>query len=218
MEGTIIDIINLNRLPQLLLVICGLSGTMFMLLLPDKQLLHWSLIGLTAVLSLAALKELVKCSSKKDNRENDNLVINNLVSSDHLQLRNEIIDLLSIAKFKMHRQTSNGYFDGNSLRLVDTQSVSLCTITLESCRDQSSPTDDSRSYDIERIYCIVKDRVQPVRTICDALWMRSINGVVQIETWVPQESKEWMVSDEHIASPLELHELLGYLRCITKTT
>lgn len=189
-----------------------------MLLLPDKQLLHWSLIAITAVLSLTALIELLECSRKKSNRENIDPVTENLISSEHLQLRNEIIDRLSIAKSKMHRQTSNGYFDGHSLRLVDTQNVSLCTITLEPCRDHSPLTDDSRSYDIERIYCIVKDRVQPVRTICDALVMQSINGVMQIETWVPQESKEWMLSDEHIASMLELHELLEYLRCITEAT
>lgn len=202
---------------QAFFLVCGVISVVVMTLLPNKQLWNWFLIAVVLVLVFADVLEIFRQSKEKNYLEKPvDLTELPTISKVHQIMRQTILNQIDVAKPFMQRYTANGYFDGHSLRLVDTQTVALCTITLESSRNYNPVTEEGRSYDMERTYCIMKDASHPVRTISDALLIYAVDGATHIETWVPIDSKEWMHSDEHVASTLELNELLGYLKCISE--
>lgn len=210
------NILKKTSLSQALFFASGLTIVSFMTLLPEKQWWHWFLIFAILMIVIASAKEVFGQS------ENEylpySLVVNQAldsISKEHKAMRQTILQQIDVAKTFMQRYTANGYSDGHSLQLVDTQTVILCTITLESSTNFDPITEERRSYDMERTYCITRNASCPIRTISDAIIIYSVDGATHIETWVPIDSKEWMYAEEHIASTLELDELLGYLRCIS---
>lgn len=211
-------ILKSNWIPQALFVFAGLFSTIFLFNLPEKQWWYWYVLTLVILMTGTALKEIVEVFIKKQDdisAQSCNEASHN-VTREHLQLRDEILKLIAVVKPNMQRHTANGFFDGYCLRLIDTKSIALCTITLESVREHNLSTDEKRSYDIERIYYIPKGLAQSVRTICDAMFISDINGELHMDTWVPQGNHDWMLAEEHIASNQELRELNDYLRCIVE--
>lgn len=209
-------ILKKTSLSQAFFFACGLTSISFMTLLPDKQWWHWFLIFVILMLVIASAKE-VFGQSESDYLPS-RLVANQVadsISKEHQAMRQTILQQIDVAKTFMQRYTANGYSDGHSLRFVDTQTVVLCTITLESSTSFDPITEERRSYDMERTYYITKNASCPIRTISDAVIIHSVDGATHIETWIPIDSKEWMYAEEHIASTFELDELIGYLRCIS---
>lgn len=210
------NILRQGWLSQAVFVVCGLAGVFFMGFLPDKEWWHWFIIALTVFMMVTALKEINEYFHEKKSPSAESVPQHQQLSTEHFLLRRQIIENLRAVVPKAQRYTENGYFDGNSLRFVDTQDVILCTITLESHRDYNLYADAGRAYDMERTYCIMKRGSLPIRTICDAMFISHIDGEIHIDTWIPPGDHEWMLSDDHIATDLELHELNDYLRVIVE--
>jgi hypothetical protein len=141
-----------------------------------------------------------------------------IVSDEHLQLRDQIIASLERAKSGMQPVTAKGYVDGYAMYFTETPSVIWCSLQIDADTRLDTDTSYKYSYDMERKYCIRKSGSYAVRTICDAHVTRvTAEGTIIQESWrQPDDTDEWAMSLEHIASESELKELSDYLKQLTE--
>lgn len=213
------DILKNRFLPQIVFIICGTVGAAFMVFLPGKQWWDWLLVGLTVFMVTVAVKEIhdswrlphVKASEPQD-------LYTPIIPDEHILLRSQILDRLKFVKLIAQPYGPTTFTDGYALRFADTESIVLCAITIDSHSEYDSVSQELRAYDIDRMYCISKSELQPIRTVCDATFINNSSGQTQVDTWLPIDNQDWTVSDEHIASVLELKELNDYLQAILENS
>jgi hypothetical protein len=125
---------------------------------------------------------------------------------------------LERAKSGMLPVTASGYVDGYAMYFTETPSVIWCSLQIDADTRLDTDTSYKYSYDMERKYCIRKSGSYAVRTICDAHVTRvTAEGTIIQESWrQPDDTDEWAMSLEHIASESELKELSDYLKQLTE--